>query len=319
MGLRSFLSLVEIKTKFASMIPLALGTVFALFHFQSFVFKNFLFLFVSILAFDMLTTGLNNYFDFKRAVKREGYGYETHNAIVNYRLSEKTVLAVLAALFFMATLFGMLLYIHTGMVVLALGALSFLTGICYSFGPVPISRTPLGELLSGLFMGFVILFLAVYIHVPGDKLASILVEGGTLIFSIELLEVGRIFLISVPAVCGIANIMLANNICDIEDDIENRRYTLPVYVGRKNALLVFRILYYAAFADILAIYLLKLAPAFILLALLTFIPVYKNIKAFGQLQTKKDTFVLSVINFVTINSVMIVLFGALALWNYFTS
>ena len=40
---------------------------------------------------------------------------------------------------------------------------------------------------------------------------------------------------------GIANIMLANNICDVEEDIINNRFTLPYYLGKKNAFNLFKI------------------------------------------------------------------------------
>ncbi len=48
--------------------------------------------------------------------------------------------------------------------------------------------------------------------------------------------------ISLPLVCTIANIMLSNNICDLETDITNHRYTLVYYIGKKQALV--SIVYY---------------------------------------------------------------------------
>ncbi len=46
-----------------------------------------------------------------------------------------------------------------------------------------------------------------------------------------------ICLVSIPMIVGIANIMLANNICDLEEDIANKRHTLPYYIGKKNAII----------------------------------------------------------------------------------
>ncbi|WP_185650869.1 hypothetical protein [Clostridium sp. DJ247] len=68
--------------------------------------------------------------------------------------------------------------------------------------------------------------------------------------SINIIEVLYIFLISLPLISGIANIMLSNNICDIEDDLENKRYTLPVYIGSDNALKLYKALYYIAYISI---------------------------------------------------------------------
>ena len=92
MGLISFLKLVEIRTKVASMIPFVLGTLYTVYRFDEFKLKNFILMFVALLAFDMATTAINNYMDFKRAKKTSGYNYEDHNAIVKYGLKNSTVL-----------------------------------------------------------------------------------------------------------------------------------------------------------------------------------------------------------------------------------
>jgi len=310
MTLVSFLKLVEIQTKVASVIPFLLGTSYALYRFGSFNLRNFIYMFISLLAIDMATTAINNFIDYKKALKTYGYNYESHNAMVRYKLSEGTALTVIFTLLAVATVFGFLLFLNTNIIVLLLGALSFLIGVSYSFGPVPISRTPLGEVFSGLFMGFVITFISVYIHVYDSGILSIAYQDGMLQFNASIPELLYIFLISFPAVVGIGNIMLANNICDIEDDIENKRYTLPIYIGRAKALQLFRALYYAAYIVMLAVWALKAVPFIYLLGAATVIPVAKNIKLFFEKQTKKDTFVLSVKNFVIMNGVQVVAISA---------
>jgi len=310
MSIKSFLKLVEIRTKLASLIPFLLGTVYALYHFQRFNFINFILMFGSLFIFDMFTTALNNYLDYKRAVKKQGYNYEKHNAIVKYNLTETSVLITIAVLFSLATALGIVLFFNTNIIVLIVGMLSFLVGICYSFGPVPISRTPLGEVFSGFFMGFVILFLATFVHIYDLDIINLNFESFKLYFYIDIVEVLCIFLLSLITVCCIANIMLANNICDIEDDIENRRYTLPIYIGKERALWLFKAIYYFAFADIILLVILKIIPPICIVALLIFIPVSRNIKLFYAVQTKKDTFDLSVKNFLMMSgSVTLLFFG----------
>lgn len=306
---KSFLKLVEIQTKVASVIPFFLGTLYAVYTYNRFNVKNFFLMFVSLLCIDMCTTAINNYIDYKKAQKKEGYGYEKHNAIVRDNLKERDVLITIGLLLSIAIAFGILLYINTNVVVLLLGMLSFLIGITYTFGPVPISRTPFGELLSGGFMGLIIPFLAVYIHVYDRDIISITTNANNLILSLSYLDVLKILLISVPAATGIANIMLANNICDIEDDIVNRRYTLPIYIGKKAALVLFRVLYYIGYIAIILSLILKVTPISVLLVLLSYVVVHKNINAFMKLQTKKDTFVLSVQNFVIVNVSLVLSIG----------
>ncbi|MMZ63783.1 1,4-dihydroxy-2-naphthoate octaprenyltransferase [compost metagenome] len=166
-------------------------------------------------------------------------------------------------------------------------------------------------------MGFVIMFTSAYIHVE-DKLASLTLQGGTVFLEVQLAEVVLIFLVSIPAILGISNIMLANNICDIEEDLENKRYTLPVYIGRPNALVLFKLLYYAAYLDLIVLLFMKVNPILLLLVLLTIIPVGKNIQRFTEQPTKQFTFTLAVKNFILTNVVRIVVLviAAVQYWNH---
>lgn len=313
MGIKPFFKLVEIQTKVASMIPFFIGTVYALFRFQKFDAYHFVLMLVSLLTFDMATTAINNYYDYKKAIKTHGFGYESHNAIVHYKLKEPAVVAVIVILLLTAFSTGIALFLDTGLLILLLGGISFAVGILYSFGPIPISRMPLGELFSGLFMGFVIIFISTWIHVDESQLASLVLDGGTALLQVNLPEVILVFLISVPAILGIANIMLANNICDVEDDIENKRYTLPVYIGRSHSIVLFRLMYYFAYADLFVLLFLKVNPVILLLVLLTIIPVQKNIKTFVANPSKEKTFVNAVQNFVMMNMARIVALGAAVL------
>ncbi|AZK45780.1 1,4-dihydroxy-2-naphthoate polyprenyltransferase [Paenibacillus lentus] len=312
MAIKKFLKLVEIQTKVASMIPFIFGTVYALFRFEQFNAYHFMLMLISLLSFDMATTAINNYYDYRKAVKKHGYGYEIHNAIVQYNIRPAVVVAIIAILLTLAIGAGIVLFLEVGLLLLLLGGLSFAVGILYSFGPIPISRMPLGEIFSGLFMGFVIIFISAYIHV-GDRFASLTLAGGVVTLQIQLVEVILVFLISIPAILGIANIMLANNICDMEDDIENRRYTLPVYIGRSKAIVLFKILYYAAYLDLIVLYALRVHPIIVALVLLTLLPVRKNVKRFADQPTKQFTFGLAVQNFIMTNAARIIALGVAVL------
>ncbi|MEK4345376.1 1,4-dihydroxy-2-naphthoate polyprenyltransferase [Paenibacillus sp. FSL P4-0184] len=314
MNIKSFLRFVELPTKVASMIPFLMGTLYALYRFEDFYVLRFGLMFVSLLSFDMATTAINNYYDFKKASKTYGYGYETHNAIVHFKLKESTVVATIVILLALAAGGGIALVTQTGLLVFLLGGLSFLIGILYSFGPIPISRMPLGELFSGLFMGFVIIFISAYIHTD-EHVVSLLLQNGWVSLNINIVEVLYLFWFSVPAILGIAGIMLANNICDIDEDVENRRYTLPVYIGRRNALVLFKYLYYVSYLDLVVLLILGINPILVLAILLTLIPLHRNIDLFKQKQEKASTFILAVKNFVLMNAARIAVLGAAVLLN----
>ena len=305
MNIKSFLSLVEIRTKVASVIPFIIGTSYALFKFDNFNLKNAVIMFLSMIIFDMTTTAINNYMDYKKAIKKDGYGYENHNAIVNFNINPKTVRVTIYTMLVIAALLGILLVKNTDVIVLLLGAVSFIIGILYSFGPIPISRTPFGEILSGLAMGFIITFISVYIHVFELNIVELTLASNTLGISLNIKELVSIFIISIPAIMCISNIMLANNICDIDEDIVNKRYTLPIYIGKENALKIFKALYYIGFISIIIAVIFRVLPVISLFTLLALKPVNNNIKTFMNLQTKKDTFVLAVKNFVAMNGIYV--------------
>jgi 1,4-dihydroxy-2-naphthoate octaprenyltransferase len=307
MGIKGFLKLVEIQTKVASITPLLLGSVFAYYRYGQFKWTNFILMLLSLLTFDMATTAINNYLDYRKARKTEGFGYEKHNAIVFYQLKDSSVLAVIFILLGLAVGLGLLLYLNTSAIVLIIGAISFSVGILYTFGPIPISRMPLGEIFSGFFMGFVILFLSVYIHVAEGDLMQVALKEGILNINTNLLELLVLFCTSLPAVFGISNIMLANNICDMEDDLENRRYTLPIFIGKDKSLTLFQSLYYIAFLDILILLILQVLPLTVIPVILTIVPIRRNISMFLKYQSKQDTFPLAIQNFLLVNASMILL------------
>ncbi|MFA5529022.1 MAG: UbiA family prenyltransferase, partial [Peptostreptococcales bacterium] len=220
-----------------------------------------------------------------------------HNAIVAYDLTIKQVRLVITFLIILATIIGIILALRTDIVVLLLGILSFGAGILYSFGPVPISRTPLGEAFSGLFMGGLIFFITVYIQAYHLDIVVFSYIEGNLILNFSIKELIPIMIASFPMIAGIANIMLANNLCDLPEDIENKRYTLPYYIGEERGIKLFALLYYLSYVAIIIGVILKALPLICLLVLLTFPFLYKGIKRFKEVQKKESTFVIAVQNF----------------------
>lgn len=310
MKINAFLKLVEIQTKVASVIPFTTALLYVLYRTKHINVVNSVIMFFAMLIFDMTVTALNNYFDHKRAVKKHGYNYEIHNSIVQYQLKSATVLTVIIAMCAISTGLGIWLTCRTDIVTLLLGAVCFAIGFAYSFGPMPISRTPFGEVFSGLTMGLVIPFITYYINVFDQDVFTLGLTQGVFSLSFDLYQIAGIILVSLPCVFGIANIMLANNICDIDDDLQNKRYTLPIVVGKKNAIALLKILFGLGYAAIIVAVVLQMLPLYSLLVLLTIIPLVKKIRLFEANPTKKDTFGLIVGSFVLINVASI---GAIAL------
>ena len=301
MTISSFFKLVEIRTKVASVIPYLLGTFYTLYAFESFKPAHAVLMFMSMLIFDMTTTAINNYMDYKKAIKKEGYGYEIHNAIVSYNLNIKTVRFIIFAMLFLSAALGILLALSTNGIVLVLGMLCFGIGIAYTFGPLPISRTPFGEIFSGLTMGLLLTFITIYIHIFDQNIIEISLSPEQVLMSFDLKILFHIGLVCIPLVTCIANIMLANNICDMEEDFPNKRYTLPLYIGKEKALLLWEYLYYMAYSAILMGILLKALPLISVATLFTLLPVLKNIRQFKAQPSKGKTFICAIKNFMLLN------------------
>ena len=67
MSLKSFLELVEIKTKIASIFPYLIGILFSISYFKILNLGLSLLFLVAMLLFDMTVTAINNYQDFKKS------------------------------------------------------------------------------------------------------------------------------------------------------------------------------------------------------------------------------------------------------------
>jgi len=310
MTVNSFIKLVELPTKVASVFPFLVGSLYAAYRYEQFDVSNFLIMFVAMICLDMATTALNNYMDYKKAVKTHGFGYEEHNAIVKYELSNKMVLLTIGILVFIASTLGMVLFLITDILVLLLGMISFFFAAIYTWGPFPISRTPLGELISGLIMGGIITFISLYIHIFDLGIINFTWTGTMVGIHINFIEFISIFILTVPLITGIANIMLANNTCDMEDDFINRRFTLPLVIGKDNALRLFALLYMFGYLSIIIGVILKWLPLTCIFVLGTIIPIRKNIIIFNENQSKAETFITSVQNFILISVVYVVSLGA---------
>jgi len=285
--IKRFLNYVEIRTKITSIFAFLLTIAFLFYKEQSINWKFTLLFFAAMFLFDLTTTAINNYIDTK-----------TNEQILQFKRS--IALIIIYVLLGISALMGLYLVYLTDIVVLLLGGLCFLCGIFYTFGPVPISRQPLGEILSGIFYGFFIPFILLYINMRSGTFLTLDLNLQTVSLDLQILPIFTALILSVIPVCTTANIMLANNICDVEHDILVKRYTLPYYLGKKPSLYLFAALYYGTYLAVIIMVILKLLSSICLISLVSLIPVQKNINRFFKVQDKSSTFVTSIKNYVII-------------------
>lgn len=310
LSLPVFLEFVELKTKVASVFPMLIGLLWSQYYYQQLNWLNTLLFIVAVICFDMCTTAINNTMDYKKAVDIDYR--EQENVLGKHGLDFKEMVDIILTLLLISIFFSLILVWRTDLVLLPLGALCFLIGIFYTFGPMPLSRLPLGEVFSGVTMGFGIFFLAIYIQSPSDFLVTSWSIGeGVANINWYFLETLKIFVMSIPLICLIANIMLANNLCDYEQDLRNHRYTLVHYIQPKAAVLLYTVLSILPWMIWLMYIMLGLLPIWALLGLILVVPFAKHLIIFRRKQIKSQTFVTSIKNFVLFSGmyVLVLLLG----------
>jgi 1,4-dihydroxy-2-naphthoate octaprenyltransferase len=297
--LKIFAELVELKAKTASIFPFLMGFLYSWYHYNQIYWGNMLIFFISMVLFNMAVDIMDNYMDYHNATDVHDYKHET-NIIGRENLSLSLVRNMMCGFIIVSALMGIYLASQTSWVILWLGMFSYAMGIFYSAGPKPLSSLPVGEVTSGLTMGVVIPLICVYLNIYD-------------IVSFDWHLIGSVTMMSLPAAFSIANLMLANNTCDVEEDILNNRHTLVSYIGNKKAVTLFQILVIATFVAATISVIFKIVPLTLLLLWAIFPKVWQNTKAYSKEQIKTKTFPLAIKNLAMVVAVQVVLFfiGAL--------
>ena len=259
-GWRVWWQLTRPHTLTASFAPVFLGTMIAL-QSTSINWTLFTAMLIASLMIQAATNMFNEYYDFARGLDNEnsvGIG----GAIVRNGVTPKTVLSLALILYGIAGILGIYICIQTSWWLLVIGGFAMLIGYFYTGGPYPIAYTPLGEVFSGLFMGFLIVIIAFYI------------QTGTINMDAVLL--------SIPSTLLVAAIMMANNIRDIVGDAASGRKTLAILVGRPAAVNILSSFFILSYVWIFILVLISTVTPWALLVFLSAIKPIKVIMMFKR-------------------------------------
>ncbi len=300
--IKKFFKYVEIMTKITSVFAFLMTLAFLFHEGQPINVKLTLIFFGSMFIFDLTTTAINNYIDSKDYPEM-------------LPLPRRAALIIIFVMFGISTALGLYLAYCTDIVVLLVGALCFLCGVCYTYGPLPISRLPFGEVCSGVFQGILTPFLLLYINMPEGTFLTYTLSSSEISLSLKVWPLLTLVLLCMIPTCLTANIMLANNICDVDADVKVNRFTLPYFLGLKRSLTLYAALYYIAYLTPCIMVVLGMLHPACLLYLLTFPIVQKNIGIFRKEQKKPDTFLTAIKNYIVLMSayVMALLVGGIFL------
>lgn len=176
----------------------------------------------------------NDYYDYVKGADSADDNVEETDAVLVYNnVNPRDALALACGFLIAAFALGVFVIVRSGWIPLAIGIVGAVITVLYSAGKTPISYLPIGEAVSGFVMGGLI------------ALACYFVLANTLS--------AYALLWAVPNIIGIGLIMMTNNTCDIEKDIEAKRKTLPVLLGRTRARKVYHALMALWVASIIAI------------------------------------------------------------------
>ncbi len=222
----------------AAAVPVLFGSALA-FAGGAFSLGPFLAMLLASLLIQAATNMFNEFYDEQRGLDTAG-SVGIAGSIVGGRMKARSVLVGALFCYTLALLFSIYLVYVGGWPVLVLGSLSALGGYVYSAGPRPIAYTPASEATVFLFMGLMIVVITYGVQANSYPL--------------------YVPLAAIPIGALVAAILLANNIRDLESDRRGGRNTLPVTLGRRGGILVYRGLLLAAYLGAGALILTDLVP-----------------------------------------------------------
>lgn len=262
--IQELIPLTRPRTLAAALGPTILGAAFSYYAFGALhgtglaIFHTIL-IFLAVVSAQIIANLWNELKDFKSGLDA-GQKIGNAGSLTRGAVTPKLISTMIKVLMIVPIIIGLYLSATITWWYIPAGIICILISFLYSGGPKPISRTPFGEISSGIAMGFAIVLITGYAWTRELSLA---------------------FLIpALPATLLVGSIMLTNNIRDIRNDEKHGRRTLPIVLGRDRAISLMNITYIFNFIWIGAWIYLKVLPIPALLALIAIIPAFKTINIF---------------------------------------
>lgn len=213
MFFKVIIKLMDLKTLVAGIVPVILGFIYSSYAFGKSDAGFLVLLIVAMILLQSSTNMINDYFDFKRGTDKKEKEYE--KALVSGEVTLKQVLLIAIMYKLTAFIIGIFIASQTSYYILLVAIVGEIISDLYAYGPLPISYTPLGEVVSGITMGI------------GITTTVIFIQSGIINISAVL--------VAVPTSIFIGTVLLSNNISDIKEDRDVGRKTLPIVIGVENA------------------------------------------------------------------------------------
>lgn len=267
MTLTQFNRIVEIRTKVISMGTFLCGSLYAAFDTGTWSWVRFWTMAFAVLFVDMGTTGFNSYFDYVSGTDNKQYNLERDKVLVHEGVAPHVALFISFSLFAAAGVLGLVLAWMTSWYLIPVGGICMIVGFLYTGGPLPISRTPFGELFAGGFLGTVLF---------------------TISYFVQAMQVNaRAMVVSLPLLLLIGMILSVNNTCDrIADKVAGRK-TLSIILPFAVVRMLMRAMVIVSFALAIAFGATGMIPeATVPFMAILFIPAWKT---YREMETRGFT------------------------------
>ena len=213
-------TVMEMRTGFATGLPVLSGGLFGAYLAGQLKLIPLLLMFVTGFCLNIVANVANEI----RAYLEDEENEETftyHAGSEGLVRGDATFLdSVIVLLFFLSisAVTGLsLVFITKNFNILAIGILSVIAAVCYSLGPKPYIVYPIGELVSGLFVGSISTLVSAYLQTNTLNLPMILYSVIPMMMTVFL--------------------MSTNNTSDYQKDM-GKRVTLPHVIGFRNSIKV---------------------------------------------------------------------------------
>ncbi len=149
----------------------------------------------------------------------------------------------------LAALLGVYLIVVGGWPILAVGLLSMLAAVAYTYGPLPFGYYGLGDVATFVFFGVIAVVGAYYVQVHSAP--------------------PLVWIASIPMGALVTAILVVNNVRDADTDRAAGKRTLAVVLGRRGARIEYTLMLLLAYAVPVVLWLAYGMQPWVLLPLLT--------------------------------------------------
>jgi 1,4-dihydroxy-2-naphthoate octaprenyltransferase len=232
---------------------------------------------LDVMLFDIAVNAADNYFDYMHATDQ--HFREVTNPVGRLQMPLNSVKKLVVLLYVISAIPGLFLVYRTGWQVLAMGIIGYFIGIFYTAGPKPLNATPFCEAIVSFFIAFFIVLVGVYV---------------TIYQQVQLTwpMIINVFLLCLPLLFVFYALQLANNSCDLREDLANGRHTLASFIGQKRGFSLVKVLVILGYLMPLLLLGLKLVKWPVALTSLLLLLCWPKINAFFQHPVKNTTYLL---------------------------